>query len=156
MTENLPKSFLIPNGEWTRDFENTLKKVGLELRRTSDRNYAIQIVGQGLDIPANLTRPRDVPRLVDRKTSRKLKMEPTLKMYGEAAIGGTGNDILITTKRRDLEQLRQDWVVPLITDNPRRDRSTVYFAKTPNAVREFGDSPTLAQILEGVHRDIVS
>lgn len=137
-------TLLIPNGEWNEDLKTSLKVVGLSIREISKRNYSLEI--PELELPAQLVRTRDIPVLVDRMGSST----------GTSIAGFTGSDILITTNRRRLDQPITDWVVPLTTKQESKPRSEVYLAYTPNAVREFGEKPTLEQILEGVHRHFIS
>lgn len=127
----------LPGGEWLTPLQQQFEKQNITWRQESGRNYRVDF--DELGISGVIVRSKDVPRLVYRPNS-------------PAIAGFTGSDILVQSGIRDMREDPQDAVVGL-QDAP---QASVYLGLTPNAYEQFGPDPTIAQILEGVHRLFIS
>lgn len=128
----------LPGGEWLKPLRKALVSAGIRWIQKSERNYRVDF--PELNISGIIVRSNDVPRFVDQQDWL-------------AAAGFTGSDILIDKKIRTPFDKEKDWIVPLSTKGP---NSKIFLDLTPNAFEKFGTSPSLEQILEGVHRLCVS
>lgn len=137
MTNEQNTMIALPGGEWLKPLQDACAEAGLTWQQDSERNYQVRF--PDLKTTGIIVRTKDVPRLVARPNS-------------PAIAGFTGSDILVEAGASQLGN-PQNWEVPLKDSAP---RASVYLGLTPNAYEQFGSDPTVADIMEGVHRLSVS